>query len=36
VIIGAGMSGLNLAKELKESGINFTVLEKASQLGGTW
>ncbi len=36
IVVGAGMSGLNIAKELKESGINFVVFEKASQPGGTW
>ena len=36
VVIGAGMSGLNAAKRLKEAGIPFVVLEKGAQLGGTW
>ena len=36
VVVGAGMSGLNAAKRLKELGIQFKVYEKGSQLGGTW
>lgn len=37
VIIGAGMSGLGMAARLKEAGRHdFTVLEKAASLGGTW
>jgi len=36
VVIGAGMSGLLSAIRLKEAGIPFVVLEKNSDLGGTW
>lgn len=36
VVVGAGMSGLDAAKKLKEMGIPFKVYEKAPQLGGTW
>ncbi|WP_369213414.1 flavin-containing monooxygenase [Streptomyces flavofungini] len=37
VIIGAGMSGLGMAARLKQAGRrNFTVLEKAGSIGGTW
>lgn len=36
VVIGAGMGGLNAAVHLKHAGIPFTVLEKNSNVGGTW
>src|SRR5579864_1386071 len=37
LIIGAGMSGLCMGAKLKAAGIeSFTILEKASELGGTW
>ena len=36
VVIGAGMGGLNAAVQLKHAGIDFTVLEKNSGVGGTW
>lgn len=37
IIIGAGMSGILMGIKLKEAGIdNFTIYEKASELGGTW
>ncbi|MEU7814343.1 NAD(P)/FAD-dependent oxidoreductase [Pseudonocardia sp. NPDC049154] len=36
VIVGAGMSGLYMAKMLADRGIGFTVLEKAGEVGGTW
>lgn len=36
-IIGAGFSGLGLAIQLKKSGIhNFQILERESEVGGTW
>jgi cation diffusion facilitator CzcD-associated flavoprotein CzcO len=36
-IIGAGFSGLGMAMALKRDGIDdFVVLERASDLGGTW
>lgn len=37
IIIGAGFSGLNMALRLLQSGItDFAVLERASDVGGTW
>jgi cation diffusion facilitator CzcD-associated flavoprotein CzcO len=37
VILGAGMSGLCMAIQLKKAGIHdFVLLEKSSGLGGTW
>jgi cation diffusion facilitator CzcD-associated flavoprotein CzcO len=37
VIVGTGFSGLGMAIRLKQSGIHdFTILEKASGIGGTW
>ena len=37
LIIGAGISGINIAKRLKDIGVkNYTVLEEGSGLGGTW
>ncbi len=37
LIMGAGMSGLCMAIELKRAGIHrFVVLEKSTELGGTW
>ncbi len=35
-IIGAGMSGILAAIKLQEAGIDFTVFEKADNVGGTW
>jgi cation diffusion facilitator CzcD-associated flavoprotein CzcO len=35
-IIGAGGSGLAMAKALVDAGISFTVYEKADDVGGTW
>ena len=36
-IIGAGMSGIVCAIKLREAGLHdFTIYEKADQLGGTW
>lgn len=36
-ILGAGMSGLCMAMQLRKKGINdFVVLEKADNVGGTW
>ncbi len=35
-VIGAGVSGLFMAERLLRAGIDFTVYEKASDLGGTW
>lgn len=36
VVVGAGMSGILAAIRLKEAGIPFTVIEKNSDVGGTW
>jgi 4-hydroxyacetophenone monooxygenase len=36
VVIGSGVGGINAAINLKESGIPFTVLDKNSDVGGTW
>jgi 4-hydroxyacetophenone monooxygenase len=35
-IIGAGMSGLVAAHRLQQAGIEFVILEKNSDVGGTW
>jgi len=36
LIIGAGMSGLLMAVRLKQAGISFEIVEKNSEVGGTW
>ncbi|XVQ15844.1 flavin-containing monooxygenase [Spirillospora sp. CA-255316] len=36
VIIGAGMSGICMAAKLETAGIDYVILEKDSDLGGTW
>ena len=36
VVIGAGMSGLAAAHRLKQAGVDFVVLEKNDDVGGTW
>ena len=36
VIIGAGMSGLLAAQRLRAAGVDFVVLEKNDDVGGTW
>ena len=36
VIIGAGMSGLYAAIQLRQAGIPFVILEKNDAVGGTW
>ncbi|MGC9436917.1 flavin-containing monooxygenase [Streptomyces sp. WG5] len=35
-VIGAGLSGLAVARALKERGIGFVCLEKAPDVGGIW
>ncbi len=35
-IIGAGMSGILVAHRLQQAGIDYTVFEKTSNVGGTW
>jgi 4-hydroxyacetophenone monooxygenase len=36
LVIGAGMGGINVAVHLLRAGIDFTVVEKNSGVGGTW
>ena len=36
VVAGAGIGGLLMAEKLKRAGIDFTVYEKADEVGGTW
>jgi 4-hydroxyacetophenone monooxygenase len=36
VVIGAGMSGICAGIKLAELGVPYTVIEKASDVGGTW
>jgi hypothetical protein len=35
-IIGAGSSGVTVAKSLRQAGVAFDMFEKGSQLGGMW
>ncbi|MGR3321567.1 MAG: flavin-containing monooxygenase [Pseudooceanicola sp.] len=35
-IIGAGSSGVTVAKALKEKGLSFDIFEKGSDIGGMW
>src|SRR6478736_5276873 len=36
VVAGAGVAGLFMAETLKRVRIDFTVYEKAGEVGGTW
>ncbi|MEQ0575693.1 NAD(P)-binding protein, partial [Mycobacterium tuberculosis] len=36
VIIGTGFSGLGMAIALQKQGVDFVILEKADDVGGTW
>ncbi|OBJ49060.1 NAD(P)/FAD-dependent oxidoreductase [Mycobacterium sp. 1423905.2] len=36
VIIGTGFSGLGMAIALQQQGVDFVILEKADDVGGTW
>ncbi len=36
IVIGAGMSGLLAAIRLKQAGMAFTVIDKNTEVGGTW
>jgi cation diffusion facilitator CzcD-associated flavoprotein CzcO len=36
VVAGAGIAGLFMAEKLKRASIDFTVFEKADEVGGTW
>ena len=35
-IIGDGFSGIGMGIKLKQMGVKFRIIEKASHLGGTW
>ncbi|GAC1374898.1 MAG: hypothetical protein NVS3B3_10830 [Aquirhabdus sp.] len=36
IIVGAGFSGMAMAIELQKAGIDFLILEKGNEFGGTW
>ena len=36
VVVGAGMSGLLTGIRLKQAGVDFTIVEKDADVGGTW
>jgi 4-hydroxyacetophenone monooxygenase len=36
VVVGAGMSGLLAGIRLKQAGVDFTIIEKNADVGGTW
>jgi cation diffusion facilitator CzcD-associated flavoprotein CzcO len=36
VIIGSGFSGLGMGIALQKQGVDFVILEKADEIGGTW
>src|ERR1700682_1348817 len=36
VIIGTGFSGLGMGIALQQQGVDFVILEKADDVGGTW
>lgn len=36
LIVGAGMSGIALGIRLKGAGVPFTIVERESEVGGTW
>ena len=36
LIIGTGFSGLGMAIELQRRNVDFLILEKADEIGGTW
>lgn len=36
LIVGAGMAGLDIAMKLRDTGMNFTILEKNREIGGVW
>jgi 4-hydroxyacetophenone monooxygenase len=36
VVVGAGMSGILAAIQLKQAGIGFTLIERNADVGGTW
>ncbi len=36
IVVGAGIAGLFMAEKLKRARIDFTIYEKADEVGGTW
>jgi cation diffusion facilitator CzcD-associated flavoprotein CzcO len=36
VVVGTGFSGLGMAIALQRQGVDFVILEKADEIGGTW
>ena len=36
IVVGAGFAGIGTAIKLRQAGIDFLVLEKASEIGGVW
>lgn len=36
IIVGAGPAGLVIAKQLKQKGVNFTIIERNDLVGGIW
>ena len=36
LVIGTGFAGLGMAIELQQRGVDFLILEKADEVGGTW
>ncbi|WP_273452322.1 flavin-containing monooxygenase [Nevskia ramosa] len=36
LIVGAGVSGMLLAHRFKQAGVDFTIYEKNTEVGGTW
>ena len=36
IVIGAGICGIYMAYSLKKLGMNFTVIERGGDVGGTW
>jgi len=36
LVIGTGFSGLGMGIELQQRGVDFLILEKADEVGGTW
>ncbi|KRA26026.1 hypothetical protein ASD65_10530 [Microbacterium sp. Root61] len=36
VVIGAGLSGIIAGHRLRQAGVDFTILEKNNEVGGTW
>ncbi|MGY1965550.1 flavin-containing monooxygenase [Nocardia gipuzkoensis] len=36
IVVGAGFGGLGIARELKQAGVDFLVLEENREVGGVW